>query len=161
MSSRSVPRPGVNSSADQPTFISPWQPPDAAADLQADLHSDEWHDVEVGGQTWRIQVPGPTALGLLAEISESKGGLQVKAINGFMVMHLDRDDMSRMLIRMTDPDDSFGDKEFMELFRKVVTAGTARPFVRFSLSPAQRRLLGEGSAPSWQRMASRGRSKRS
>lgn len=126
----------------------------AAADPNA------WHMVHVADYFWRVKIPTPSALGLLNEILDRRGGSQLQAINMFLSTHMHPDDLRRMLERMTDPDDEFGQSEYQELYRATVTVGTARPFSRSSVSSELRRTVGELSAPSWLSAARGHRSRR-
>lgn len=149
--SRTVSRPGVNSDG-KSNFQSPYQPPPSADDLSGDiamLDPNAWQAVFVAGQVWRVKVPTPSALGLLGEILERKGGSQVQAINMFLAAHMHSDDLATMLTRMSDPDDSFGGDEYQELYRQTVTVGTARPFSRSSDSSGPLYTAGASSEPSW------------
>lgn len=148
---RTVSRPGVNADA-QSNFQSPYQPPDGGSDLGGDIASldpNAWHLVHVADYFWRVKVPTPSALGLLSEILERRGGSQLQAINMFLANHMHPDDLSRMLLRMTDPDDEFGQTDYQELYRATVTVGTARPFSRSSDSSGPLYTAGASSEPSW------------
>jgi hypothetical protein len=126
-----VSRPGTSSSAES-HFVSPFQPPsgaeDMAADLRAVLDPEGWNVIHVAGHYWRVRHPNADALAQLNEIMDHKGGEQIQAINAFLARHLHPEDMSYMLFRMTDPDDSFSSTDYQALYRQVVTCGTARPF---------------------------------
>lgn len=127
---RSAPHPGV-SGAQKPSFVSPYQPPSGGVDLGADVTAmdpDAWRVVMAGGMAWRAKVPSANAIGLLSEIIDSRGGTQIRTINMFLAAHLHAEDMARMLERMVAPDDSFGNADYQDLYRAVVTLGTARPF---------------------------------
>lgn len=150
-SPRTVSRPGVNSDG-KSNFQSPYQPPPAGDDLGGDiamLDPNAWQMVYVAEVFWRVKVPTPSALGLLGEILERKGGSQVQAINMFLSAHMHPDDLTTMLTRMSDPEDSFGADEYQELYRKTVTVGTARPFSRSSDSSGPLYTAGVSSEPSW------------
>ena len=123
------------------------------------MDPDAWQLVHVADYFWRVKPARPEALGLLTAIVESKGGLQVQAINEFLARHMHADDLQRMLERMTDPDDDFGQTEYQELYRATVTLGTARPFLLSSLSPA-RRLIAGGSFDPGSHWAALGRHSR-
>lgn len=158
-------RPGVSADGAGSNFQSPYQPPPGMPDLHGDIavaigDPDAWQLVHVAGMFWRVKVPTPNALGLLAEIQELKGGSQVQAINMFLANHLHPEDMSEMLARMTDPEDSFGAAEYQELYRATVTVGTARPFSRSSGSSGPPLRIGAVSEPSYPLVAFRTRSRR-
>lgn len=130
---RTASHPGVSNS-NGPSFVSPYQPPPAGLDLSGDISAldpNAWQPVVADGRLWRAKIPSASSLGLLNEIIESRGGAQVKTINMFLAAHMHPDDMALMLERMIDPDDSFKSEEYMELYRAVVTLGTARPFGRY------------------------------
>ena len=150
---RAVSRPGVNSDGG-PGFQSPFQPPPAYADLAADaaalLDPDAWQVVHAGGTFWRVRTATPAALALLSQLPDLKGGEQVTVINRFIGEHMHPDDFATLLERMVDPEDSFGADEYQDLYRQMVTVGTARPFWQSSDSPAQPHTTGVRFAQSWQ-----------
>lgn len=150
-SPRTVSRPGVSADG-KSAFQSPFQPPPRGSDLAGDVAAmdpNAWQLVHVADTFWRVRQPTPSALGLLAEILETKGGAQVQTINMFLANHMHPDDLASMLDRMTDPDDSFGSTEYQELYRATVTVGTARPFSPSSPSSAPPPIRGVSSEPSW------------
>lgn len=149
--SRSAGHPGVSGAEAASAFKSPYQPPAAALDFAGDITAADphaWHAVLVGGSAWRLKLPTPAAMGLLAEAARSRGQAQVDAFNGFVLSHLHPDDVPALLMRMADPDDSFGGDEFRELYRLAVTVGTARPFAPWSVSAPQVSSPGGWYAPS-------------
>lgn len=148
---RTVSRPGVSADG-KSAFQSPYQPPPRGSDLAGDVAAmdpNAWQLVHVAGVFWRVRVPTPSALGLLAEILETKGGAQVQTINMFLANHMHPDDLAVMLDRMTDPDDSFDASAYQELYRATVTVGTARPFSQSSPSSGPPPIRGVSSEPSW------------
>lgn len=151
MTSRKVQAPHSGGSAARPAFQSPYQPPSAEEDLRGDialLDPAAWQVVHAGGRFWRTKMPTPSALGLLSEIVESRGGAQVSAINMFLASHMHPEDLMVVLDRMTDPDDEFSGSDYQDLYRAVVTVGTARPFQPSSVSFAPLPTAGAPSAPS-------------
>lgn len=143
---RPVSRPSGASSA--AAFESPFQPPASDVDMRSDismLDPDAWHFVHVGAHFWRVKTPTANSIGLLAEILERKGGHQISAINMFLAAHMHPDDLNTLLDRMSDPDDSFSGGDYQQLYRDVVTAGTARPFRPSSVSYAPLPTAGERS----------------
>lgn len=148
---RSVPHPGT-SGANGPTFISPFQPPPSTTDFYSDtvaMDPQGWHVEHIGGSFWRTRMPTPSAIGLLNEIMDRKGGSQVQSMNMFLAVHLHPDDLVTMVLRMIDPDDGFGTDEYQQIYRMVATIGTARPFSQSSASPAPPPTTGAPCAPSW------------
>lgn len=148
---RTVSRPGVNTGDTASNFVSPWQPPPATLDLNADviaLDPNAWQLVHVAGYFWRVRPATPQAVAMLTAILETKGGAQVQAINTFLAAQLHPDDLRRMLERMMDPDDTgFDHDEYTELYRAAVTVGTARPFLQSSAFPELRLTRGGLFAP--------------
>lgn len=150
---RTVSRPGVNSEGTGSGFQSPYQPPTGRADLEADmalaLGTRDWQLIHVADRFWRVKVPTPNAIGLLAEIIELKGGAQLQAMNMFIAHHMHPEDTAFMLEKMADPEDSFGATEYQEIYRSIVTAGTARPFSRSSASSRPPSITGVSFEPSY------------
>lgn len=157
---RTVSRPGVNAEGQGGGFQSPYQPPTGRLDLEADvtaLDPDAWHLVHVADRFWRVKVPTPNAIGLLAEIIEQKGGAQLQAMNMFIAHHMHPDDLALMLMKMADPEDSFGAQDYQELYRATVTVGTARPFSRSSASSGPPFITGAQFEPSYPSVAFKAR----
>lgn len=160
---RTVSRPGVSADGKGSNFQSPYQPPPSHTDLTGDiaaLDPNAWQMVHVADRFWRVKMPTPNALGLLAEIIEQKGGAQLQAMNMFLSNHLHPDDMAEMLGKLTDPEDPFGAAEYQELYRATVTVGTARPFSQSSASSGPPRTTGATFEPSYPLVAFRTRSTR-
>lgn len=148
-SRRVVSRPGVSSEGTGGAFHSPFQPPPAMADLEGDLlGTGAFQQVMVGGEFWRLRVPGPEALKILGLMPDAQGGEQIKLINSLLQMCLHPEDFQKALRRLLDPDSPFTTTDYMELYRRAATVGTARPFPQSSGSRAQRRSAGERSARS-------------
>ena len=149
---RSAPHPGVSgTNGAASNFQSPYQPPSGDADFRgsvAALDPDSWQTVLVAGTAWRVKIPGPSAIGLLADMATAKGGTRVKVINGFLAMHMHPDDLHAMLLRMSDPDGQFTQDDYIALYRAAVTLGTARPFPQSSHSLALLPTAGEPSEQS-------------
>jgi hypothetical protein len=147
---RTVSRPGVSTEGAS-AFYSPFQPPPAGLDFDGDaaiLGVGEHINVLVGGKMWRLKVPDTLALKLITDIHDAPGGQQIQLINAFLQRQLHPVDFQQVLRRLLNPDDTFTTDEYMELYRRAVTVGTARPFRRSSGSREQRRSHGERSARS-------------
>lgn len=145
---RAVAHPGVDGTNAAAAFKSPYQPPTAVEDLAGDISTADpnaWQVTFIGGAAWRLRIPTPADLGVLAEVATLKGGAQVDALNRFVLGHLHPDDVEPLLNHMADPDVAFGGDQFQELYRFAVTVGTARPFGPWSVS---RQLLHSAGGPS-------------
>jgi hypothetical protein len=114
---------------------------DLASDV-AMLDPNAWHFLHVAGEMWRVKVPDAASLQSLNQIAQLSGGAQVEAINALLARHMHMDDFSRMLERMVDPEDTFGAAEYRDLYRKLVTTGTSRPFWQSSGLPAPQPITG-------------------
>ncbi len=146
---RVVNRPGVSGEGTGGSFHSPFQPPPAFADLEGDLLGlSGYQQVEVGGSFWRLRTPPPEALKILGLMPEAKGGEQIKLMNSLIQLCLHPDDLAKVMRAMINPDSGFGTEQYMQLYRRAATTGTARPFPQSSGSRAQRRSRGARSARS-------------
>lgn len=139
---RVVNRPGVSGEGTGGAFHSPFQPPPAFADLEGDLLGSAYHQVEVGGIFWRMRTPPPEALKILGLLPEAKGGEQIKLMNSMLQLCLHPDDLQKVMAMMLDPDSSFSSADYMMLYRRAATAGTARPFRQSSASQGPPRTRG-------------------
>lgn len=129
---RAASHPGLTGSGQAASnFQSPFQPPSSKIDFSADvaaLDPNAWHVVMVADTAWRVKVPSPSALELLADMASASGARRVKVLNGYLAAHLHPDDLVTMVMRMADPDDTFTSDDYISLYRAAVTVGTARPF---------------------------------
>lgn len=160
---RTVSRPGVSGEGAGSNFQSPYQPPPSMLDFAGDLallNPNGYTMISVGDYFWRVKVPGPVALQRVADIAEAKGGAQIHAINAFLQEHLHPEDFHLVLRRLLNPDDTFTNNHYMDLYRQAVTVGTARPFRQLWASPAQQSSRGGSSARSSRSGGSRRRSRR-
>jgi hypothetical protein len=148
---RTVSRPGVSAEGTGSNFQSPYQPPPALADFAGDLAMLDptgYTTVHDGEHFWRVKVPGPVALQRVAEIADASGGQQILAINAFLRDHMHPEDFALILRRLLNPDDTFTNVHYMELYRQAVTVGTARPFRQLWASPAPPSTAGASSVRS-------------
>jgi hypothetical protein len=149
---RAASHPGVGgggTSPAGPAFVSPFQPPAGIGDLHGDLLAAEggWATVVAGGATWRVRVPDAHSLGPLVEAQNASGGERIRSMSAFLVRQMHPEDMATLLDRMADPDDSFDEDDYQELYRAAVTVGTARPFWQSSRWLSPPRITGGPCGP--------------
>lgn len=90
------------------------------------------HQADVAGDTWRFHAPKPTALMAfgLGTANRRNGQLMIRTMSQFLAFHLVDDDYDRLLERMADPADAFGDDDFGALVNAVVDAAADTPEAR-------------------------------
>lgn len=152
----SHPGTGSGSANGDSGFISPFQPPPGQHDLGGDiarLSAGEWQAVVVGDLVWRARPGSSRQIGDLVEALESEGSARILAMARYLIEHMERDDLVRLLLRLMDEDDTVVTTEyFYKLWRAIVTVGTARPFLPSPHLLGRLHITGDSCGPSslWQ-----------
>lgn len=87
------------------------------------------HTAEVAGDTWHFHAPKTMALMAfgLGTANRRKGDLLMRTMSQFLQFHLLEDDFDKLMERMSDPADSFGDEDFGDLLNAVVDSAEGTP----------------------------------
>lgn len=87
---------------------------------------EEANSATVAGTTWHFHTPKQAALMAfgLGTANRRDGQLMMRTMQNFLQFHLLEADFERLLERMTDPSDDFGDEEFGDLMNAVVESAT-------------------------------------
>lgn len=90
----------------------------------SDVEISKVHSADVAGDTWSFHAPKSQALMAfgLGTANRKNGQLMMRTMQQFLSFHLLEEDFERLLERMTNPSDTFGDDDFGDLLNAVVEA---------------------------------------